>query len=154
MVEGLTAGQVCNRDVVWVHKTVALNEAARLMRERHVGSLVAIEEAAPGKRLVAGMVTDRDIVLSVVAKDRDARLLRVEDVMTTEVACARETDSVLEVLALMRRRGVRRVPVTDGHGLLIGIVAVDDLLTQLSNDLRSLVQLITAQPGHEQLARP
>lgn len=154
MVQTLTAGQVCQRAVVAVHGTVVLSEAARTMRERHVGSLVVIDETAPGERIVVGMVTDRDIVVSVVARDLDARLLRVEDVMSTDLASVRETDPVPQVLALMRRKGVRRVPVTDGEGHLVGIVAADDLVAFLADQLASLAQAIAAGPRREERARP
>ncbi|HET7524474.1 MAG TPA: CBS domain-containing protein [Burkholderiaceae bacterium] len=148
----VTAGDICTRDVAVAYKGMALNEAARLMRERHVGCLVAIEHTGEG-RIVAGMLTDRDIVTAVVAKDMDAATLRVDDVMTRDVVTARESDSVLDVLATMRRRAVRRVPVTGPQGELIGLVAADDLLGLIADELRTLVQALVAQPRAEQSAR-
>lgn len=154
MFPGLTAGQVCRRDVVAVHRTVVLLDAARTMRERHVGSLVVVDEAAPGERFVVGMLTDRDLVVSVVARDLDARALRVEDVMSTDLATVRETDPVPQILALMWRRGVRRVPVTDGEGRLVGIVAADDLVELIAGEMASLAQALAAGPRREERARP
>ena len=153
MTSSMTAGDICNREVVVAHKSMALNAAARLMRERHVGSVVAVDETAEGGQVVVGMLTDRDIVTAVVAKDMDAATLRVDDVMTRDVVTARESDSVLDVLATMRRRAVRRIPVTGPEGQLIGLVAVDDLLGLIADELRTLVQALVAQPRAEQSAR-
>jgi signal-transduction protein with cAMP-binding, CBS, and nucleotidyltransferase domain len=149
----LTAGEVGTREVAVARKSMALNEAARVMRERHVGSLVVVEDSDDGL-LVAGMLTDRDIVTAVVAKDMDVATLRVDDVMSRDVAVAREDDSVLDVLAAMRHRSVRRIPVTGSRGQLVGLVAADDLLGLIANELRTLVQALVAQPGAEQQSRP
>ena len=119
--------EVCKQVVVFVYRSMALNEAARLMRDHHVGSLVVVEERDAGKSPI-GMLTDRDIAIGVVARDLDPRTLAVSEVMTTDVVSVRDDDSVLDVLALMRRRGVRRVPVVTRAGLLVGIVTLDDLL--------------------------
>lgn len=153
MNASLTAGDVCNRQVAVAHKSMSLSEAARLMRERHVGSLVAVEDSGDGN-IVVGMLTDRDIVTAVVAKDMDAATLRVDDVMTRDVITARETDSVLDVLAGMRRRAVRRIPVTGPKGELIGLVAADDVLGLIADELHTLVQALVTQPRMEQQARP
>lgn len=149
----LTAGETCNRKVIAAHKSTAINESARIMREQHVGSLVVVDETEEGT-FVVGMLTDRDIVTAVVAKDLDAATLRVEDVMSADVVTAREDDSVLDVLANMRRKGVRRIPVTGPNGRLLGLVAADDLLGLIADELRSLVQAIVSQPRLEQQLRP
>jgi CBS domain-containing protein len=148
----LTAGDICTRQVVVAYKSMALNEAARLMRERHVGCLVVVEDGGDGP-VVVGMLTDRDIVTAVVAKDMDAAALRVDDVMTRDILSAREEDSVLDLLASMRRKAVRRIPVAGAKGQLIGLVAADDLLGLIADELRTLVQALTAQPRAEQRSR-
>ena len=147
------AADLCVRDVAYVHKSTALNEAARQMREFHVGSLVVVEDNGKD-RVVVGMLTDRDIVTAVVARDLNASTLRVEDVMSSDVTCAREHDALDEVLMSMKRRGVRRIPVTGSRGELIGLLAADDLLGRVSDELRTLVQALAAQPRIEAHARP
>jgi CBS domain-containing protein len=134
-------------------RSTALNEAARLMRERHVGSLVVVDETAEG-RVVVGMLTDRDIVTAVVAKDVDASTLRVGDVMAEDVATVREEDSLHDVAALMRHRRVRRMPVTAAQQRLVGLIAIDDLLRVAAEDLNALAQAVAEQPRVEQLVRP
>jgi len=153
MNRSMTAGDACNRQVVAASRDMPLGEAARVMRECHVGSLVVVEETGAG-RVVVGMLTDRDIVTAVVAKDVNAAALRVDDVMTRDVVTARESDSVLDVLAAMRRRAVRRVPVVGAKDELVGVVAADDVLGFIADELRMLVQALVAQPGREQQARP
>lgn len=151
--ERLTAGEVCTRSVVVAFRQTPVNEAARLMREHHVGSLVVVEESDDG-RIVVGMLTDRDIVTAVVAPDVQPALLRVEDVMSRDILSAREDDSVADLLARMRGKAVRRVPVTGNKGQLIGLVTADDLLEIVAEELNDLVQTIAAQPRRERLVRP
>jgi CBS domain-containing protein len=148
-----TAGAVCTRDVTIAFRSTALNEAARLMRERHVGSLVVVDETPEG-RVVVGMLTDRDIVTAVVARDVDASTLRVGDVMVEDVATVREEDSLHDVAALMRHRRVRRMPVTAAQQRLVGLIAIDDLLRVAAEDLNALAQVVAEQPRVEQLVRP
>lgn len=148
-----TAGDVCTRDVVVAFRSTALNEAARSMRERHVGSLVVVDETPEG-RIVCGLLTDRDIVTAVVARDIDASTLRVGDVMTEDVTCVREGDSLHDVIALMRHRRVRRVPVTAAQQRLVGVLASDDVIRLVAEDLHGLAQALAEQPRVEQLVRP
>lgn len=140
--------EVCKQVVVFAYRSMALNEAARLMRDHHVGSLVVVEERDAGKSPI-GMLTDRDIAIGVVARDLDPRTLAVSEVMTTDVVSVRDDDSVLDVLALMRRRGVRRVPVVTRAGLLVGIVTLDDLLHIVVAQLDDLVAAISGELATE-----
>jgi CBS domain-containing protein len=153
MAERLSAGEVCTRDVAFAYKTMPVGEAARLMREHHVGSLVVVDESAQG-RAVVGMLTDRDIVTSVVAKDVNPGMVRVEDVMSADLVTAREEDSILDVLGSMRRKGVRRVPVVDAKGLLVGVVTLNDVLEVVAQELQLVVQAIESGRKREPLKRP
>jgi CBS domain-containing protein len=153
MQKQLTAGDLCTRTTVVATRSLALNDAARLMREHHVGCLVVVDDA-PAGRVPVGMLTDRDIVTAVVAKDLDPRTLRVEDVMSSEVVTAREPDSVLEVLAAMRRVGVRRVPVTNAQGVLQGVLALDDLFEIVSEEMGALSQALARARKLEPQRRP
>lgn len=154
MLSGRTmnVGEVCSRVVVFAERTMPLHEAARLMRDQHVGSLVVIDETAAG-RVPVGMITDRDIVVAVVAKDLDPRTLTVSEIMAPEVVLAREGDSELEVLRLMRRRGIRRVPVVAADGTLAGLVTLDDLLALLAEELGNLARAVEAEQSAESRAR-
>ena len=153
MREAATAGDLCTRQVVVAPPSLSVDEAARLMRERHVGCLVVVEQG-DGGRLPVGILTDRDIVLAVVAKDADAKTLRVGDVMTATVASVRESDTLYDVLSTMRSRGVRRVPVTGPHGVLAGILTLDDVLNALAGQLQALGMVVGREMRQELNARP
>ena len=152
MKKSLTAGDVCSRIVTICYAGTVLSEAARQMREAHVGCLVVVEEAEPGK-VVVGLLTDRDIVVSVVARDRDARSHPVSEAMTTDVICAREEDSVLDLLEQMRRGGIRRIPVTGAQGILVGIVTLDDILEVFADEMQAVAGAIRGGPRRERADR-
>lgn len=153
MTERLTVGEACTRSVTIAFRATPLNGAARLMRENHVGSLVVVDETG-GQRIVVGMLTDRDIVTSVLALDLDCSSLVVEDVMSTELVTAREDDSLIDVMQTMRRKGVRRVPVVGPEGELMGLVTLDDLLEILAQELGLLVSAIETETQRERRLRP
>lgn len=148
MHEKMDIGEICNREVVFATEDMSVKEAAELMRDQHVGSLVVIREADLG-RIVTGMVTDRDIAIVAVARDFDPQSLRVGDIMSSEVVTTRPDASVNDVLHLMRQRGVRRVPVTTDDGVLIGIVTLDNLLEILAEEMQGFVQAITSAQRRE-----
>lgn len=153
MGERLNAGDICNRIVTVGERDMSLVQAAQLMRDHHVGCLVVVDDAGAGK-LVVGMLTDRDIVTAVIAQEVDPTTLQVEDVMTSDVVSALEPDSVMDLLGLMRRKGLRRIPVTTPERALVGLVTLDDLLEILAEQLRAMVLAIEAEQVRERRARP
>lgn len=148
-----TTGDLCTREVVTASRSTLLNEAARLMRDRHVGCLVVVDDLPEG-RIVVGLLTDRDIVTAVVAKDVEAMMLRVGEVMSEDVSTVNHTASLHDAIALMRHRRVRRVPVTDDRGFLVGLLASDDIVGVLARELQALAEVLTQQRRVEQLIRP
>lgn len=135
-------GSICNRAVVFIEKDASLVEVARLMRERHVGSLVVVDEITHGVTKPIGMITDRDLVVEVLAEEVPADAIGLKDVMSTGLIMAREDDDLRETLQQMRNSGVRRVPVVDAEGSLVGVVSVDDILSVLAEELTDLPRLI------------
>jgi CBS domain-containing protein len=152
MGEKLTTGEICTRSVTMAFRQTPLDEAARLMRENHVGCLVVADDM-PDQRTVIGLLTDRDIVTAVVAADLAPSALRVEDVMTTDLVVAREEDSVIDLIRTMRSKGVRRVPVVGQQNELIGIVTFDDVLGILSEELDLLVATVGSEGKRERVMR-
>ncbi|NCT85337.1 MAG: CBS domain-containing protein [Comamonadaceae bacterium] len=144
------AADICSRIVSVAYPELAIDEAARVMREHHVGCLVVVEAVSEEERHVVGMLTDRDIAMGVVADAHDAQTLRIGDLMSRDVVSVREQDTVLDALALMRQKGVRRVPVVGVQGLLIGILAIDDILAILAEEMQALAAAIAAAQRHEQ----
>ena len=152
MGEQLTAGEVCTRTVTVASRNTTLGEAARLMRDNNAGCLVVVDEVQ-GLRIVVGLLTDRDIVTDIIAAEVNPDTLRVEDVMTTELVTARETDSLIDLLRSMRRKAVRRIPVVGARAELVGLVTLDDLLDIVSEELVLLVGAIDSQSQRERPMR-
>jgi CBS domain-containing protein len=147
-------GQLCNRRVAAITKGERVLEAARRMRDEHVGDLVVVEDRG-GRLVPVGVLTDRDIVVGLLARDvGHIAQLDVGDLLTQDVVTAREGDDVSDALSLMRRQGIRRMPVIDECGGLVGIFTVDDLLGLLSEDLAGVVLLINQERRREVEQRP
>jgi CBS domain-containing protein len=144
---------VANRQVVTVAPETALAQCAKLMRDEHVGSVVVISGDHPDNRPI-GIVTDRDIVLEAVASSLDPSAITAGEVMSQSLGTVNEDDDILDALARMREHGVRRLPVLDVSGRLAGIVAVDDLLVALAQQLDSTVDIFAAERTKEHIARP
>lgn len=149
----MAIGDICTRDTVFTTKDSSIGDAARLMREHHVGDLVVIEEKG-GRRFPVGILTDRDLVVEILAKEVDMTSLTVGDLMIEDLVTARETDGLYETIQRMRAKGVRRVPVVDAHDSLIGIVSVDDLLDLLADELTALARLVSREQARERTHRP
>jgi CBS domain-containing protein len=151
----MNVGDICQRNVVTVRDFDELTSAARLMREKHVGYVVVIEPAfEEGTFKPMGVLTDRDIVVSVVAREGDVRALRVSDVMTREPLVAQESASIATALQQMKRVGVRRVPVVGDHGQLVGVLSLDDALEALVAELQDLSGSIRSEQLVEHSLRP
>ena len=126
--------------------------AALLMRKHHVGDVVVVEQGS-GLRVPVGIITDRDIVVSVIALGLDPASLLVSDIMSEQLLTAHEDDDVNETIDRMRYRGIRRVPVVDAAGQLAGIVSVDDVLEYLAEEMGELSRISAHQQAHEKRAR-
>jgi CBS domain-containing protein len=148
----MSIGEICNRETVFATKDSSIQQAAQLMREHHVGDLVVVEETA-GRRIPVGILTDRDLVIEILAKDVNAKNVTVGDVMSNELMTARESDGLYETMQRMRAKGVRRVPVVDASGALVGIVTVDDLLDLLADELTALARLLSREQAREHQKR-
>lgn len=153
MGERLTTGEVCTRSVTIAFKGTPLVDAARLMRAEHVGCLVVVEDGPAGRRTVSGLLTDRDIVMAVVAPGLDPNTLSVGDVMSTDLVTAREDDSLIDLMRAMRAKGVRRMPVVGAQDELVGIATLDDVLAILSEELSLLVAAIDHEGQRERRMR-
>ena len=153
MGQQLTAGDICKRKVTVGYPTTSVVAAAQLMREDHVGAIVVVEDAN-GRRQVRGLITDRDIVMAVVAMGLDPEPLCLEDVMCEHLFTAYESDALPQLMRTMREHGVRRVPVVGAHDELMGIVTLEDVLKILAHEMNQLVGSIDTSLQHERLRRP
>jgi len=122
------------------------------MRQKHVGDLVVVEDP-DGDRIPLGVVTDRDLVIEVLAKGLDPAKTQLKDIMRTPVVVATETEDSTQAIERMRMHGVRRIPVVGEGGALKGIVTLDDLLRQFAADATALLDVVVKGQSHEHRAR-
>ena len=148
----MSIGEICNRDVVFTLKSSTVQQGAGLMRQHHVGCLVVVEDGSDPPTPV-GMVTDRDLVVEIMAENVPVDRLSIGDVMSNEVASAREDEGVWDVIQRMRVKGVRRMPVVDVDGGLVGIVTMDDMVELLAEELSDLAKLMGRELHREQETR-
>ncbi len=149
----MAIGEICTRETVFATRDMTVAAAARLMRQHHVGTLVVVEEIKGDRRMPVGIVTDRDAVIEVMATGLDPNTITVGDIMDQELVTARESEGVLETMQIMRHKGVRRLPIVDKEGLLVGIVSVDDLLEVLAEEISELTKIVAREQARESSSR-
>ncbi len=148
----MTVGKICNREVVITTPEATLIAVAKLMREYHVGNVVVVK-ARGAEKVPVGIITDRDIVLAIVASEVDLDAVLAGDIMSHELLTAGEDESIWDVLQRMRSHGVRRLPVVNARGGLEGILSVNDFLELISEELLALAQVATRQQQREKEIR-
>jgi len=129
----MNVGEICSREVIVMDRGESLHQAVALMRENHVGDVV-ITGSRAGKAVPLGS-------------------LGVSDVMSSDLLTVTETQTEAEALAAMRHKGVRRAPVVDAGGALVGIVSVDDVIEVLSEQLGNIAALIGREQQQERERR-
>ncbi len=140
--------EVCTKPPVTLPAGAPISEAARLMQERNVGTIVVV-----GGGRAVGILTDRDIALAVAAEGRRPST-HVGDVMHPNPAVIREDQGIFDAVKMLADRGVRRLPVVDGNGHLTGVIALDDVLMLLGNELGQVASALARQVGrHGEAAR-
>ena len=145
----MTVGEVCKRNVAVAAKNETIVDAANHMRAFYVGDLVVVEDRQ-GQRVPIGIITDRDIVVSAVAPDSGhINSLLVGDIMSSDLVTAREHEPVEAALKKMEEHGIRRLPVVDGNGALVGILTLDDALQVLTEEQMGLVKIVAQEQRHE-----
>ena len=145
-------GHICTTNTITCSPETTILEAAKMMRKHHVGTLIVVEEVN-GLRIPQGIITDRDIVVIVLAEELDPKSIKVLDIMRTELMTAVATEDIFETVERMRYKGVRRIPVVDKHGALAGIVSVDDIWKFLAKEVTELSEVSTRQQSREKTLR-
>jgi len=132
-------GKICTKPVVTASAQMTVDQAARAMRSRNVGALVVVNAGRP-----IGMLTDRDVVVEVVAKGMDPDTVRVGDVMRKRPITIREDLGLFDAARVFAKTGVRRLPVVAKSGVLVGVIAVDDLIMLLGNEMGLMAGALSA----------
>lgn len=134
----MTVGRICSRITYLAERGESVQAAARRMQKENVGTLIVVD----ARSRPVGIVTDRDLALGVVARGLDPRVATVEQVMTPDPSCVPEETAIESAVETMRGLGVRRLPVVDARGSLVGILSVDDVLELVTEELCSLGRLL------------
>ena len=139
-------GELCVRDVVTAHEDEPVTDAARRMSELHVGDLVVVADQPHGLPRPIGIVTDRDLVVQVLARpERLPASTKIADVMRRDLVVAMEDDAVEDVVAKMREHAIRRIPIVDAHGGLQGLLSIDDVFGWMRDQLEAATKLLDRQ---------
>lgn len=149
----MAVGDYCNRDVVVIDHRATVKAAADLMRRHHVGDLVLVDEAEE-RRVPRGIVTDRDLVVEVMAQGLAPEDFVVADLVTEPLLRVHEEDSLFDALEVMRARGVRRVPVVSAEDELVGLITSDDVIGIVAEALDDLSAVVQRQRQREESTRP
>jgi len=149
----MKVGEVCSREVMFAHERERVSEAAKLMREHHVGSLVVVTRNDRRGPIPVGIVTDRDIVVEVLAAGLDYRTMTVGEIMSRNLATVREDEDLIDALKIMRAKGIRRLLVLTPAGALAGIVSADDLLELVAEEIDDLAKAVASGQAREARVR-
>ena len=145
-------GEICSRSVVTCQRGASAFELARLMRDHHVGDVIVVDEAA-GVVTPVGVVTDRDLVVEVMAKGVHPERLRAEDLIAVEIVTAFESELVYDAIWHMRGKGIRRLPVVNAHNHLVGVLTADDVTRFLAEELTEVTRIAAQQTKREEATR-
>jgi CBS domain-containing protein len=149
----MLTGDVCNRDVICASRETTAAAAAKLMRQHHVGDVIVIDRA-DAERMPIGIVTDRDIVVEVVALGVDPNTVTLGDMMSWGgLVTAQESHNYADTLRLMHDKGVRRIPVINAAGVLVGVISIDDILPKFALELSEVADLAARGRQREQQTR-
>lgn len=144
----MSIGEYCNRELVIVSRTESVQEAINLMRTHHVGDVIVVDKQGD-LILPVGILTDRDIVLKILAEDVDLNTINIGDVMSHELVTIPEKTTLMDTIKYMQAKGVRRMPVIDGQGSLVGIITTDDVLELVAEQLQDIVSLFHREHKRE-----
>ncbi|HJV60307.1 MAG TPA: CBS domain-containing protein [Albitalea sp.] len=136
--------EICTREVVTCSRHASALEMAQLMRQYHVGDLIVVD-GTDGKSVPVGIVTDRDLVVQVMAKGVSPEMLSAADVMSDELRTVLESEAVYDAIWHMRSQGIRRLPVVDARGSLLGVVTADDVTGYLAAELTEVSRISPRQ---------
>ena len=131
----MKAQDIMAKDPRCVTPRTSIQEAARLMKTEDVGALPVVE--SDSSRKVVGIITDRDITIRAVADGRDIGSVTVSDVMSKGATTAKAGDNIDEVMKMMGREQVRRIPIVDDRDQLVGIVSQADVVLKAKSDSKS-----------------
>lgn len=145
----MNIGQICSKPAIHAPESAPLSLVAKLMTQAHVG-VVVITHGSGETTQVSGIITDRDLVRAQLERTADLSSLSAGEIMSRNPLVLAEHASVDGAIADLRARNVRRAPVVDQFGSLIGLISVDDLLRQVAAEVTVLAAAVLGQSRREQ----
>ncbi len=131
----------CREQVVAVSPNTPAVEVAKIMREKNVGSVVIVT----GDNRPTGVITDRDLTIGVMAREKNPGEVRAGEIATRDVVTFRDSMGIYEAIQKMTAEGIRRMPVVDDAGKLIGIVTMDDIIRMMGEEMAAIAKNIEKQ---------
>ena len=136
LVTALKVREVMVTNLVTIGPNGLIFEAAKLMRDKKVGSVIVVK-----KQKVLGIVTERDLVRRVLAENRDPKMVKMKDVMSTPVFSISPEEDIVNAAHIMRQRGIRRVVVIAGDEL-VGVITTNDLARNMKRHIEELASTL------------
>jgi len=140
----MRVSEICTRDVIFCGREATVAQIAQLMREHHVGDLL-VGQQQDGRLLPEGIVTDRDLVVRVLAGDGGPATPTAAELMSSPLIHAHEDEFVYEAIGRMQTNGIRRLPVLDSSGFLVGMLTLDDVVEFLAEELTQIARVAPRQ---------
>ncbi len=129
-----------SKDITSLPPRASVTDAAKFMTDMNVGSVIVMEEDSP-----SGLVTDRDIVAKVIAQGKDPNTMKIEEIMVSPVITVLEDKDIVDVTQLMSTNGIRRLPVVDTTGKVVGVVSLDDVLVLLGKEMQNIASALKVE---------
>ena len=129
--------EIMSKDITSLPKAAAVSDAAKFMTDMNVGSVIVMEDDKP-----LGLLTDRDIVSKVIAYGKDLKTTAIGEVMVSPIITVSEEKDIVEVTRLMSEHGIRRLPVVDAGGKVVGVVSLDDILVILGKEMQNIANAL------------
>jgi signal-transduction protein with cAMP-binding, CBS, and nucleotidyltransferase domain len=136
--------EICRREVVTCARKTSASDLSRIMRDSHVGDVIVVD-TYQGKPVPIGLVTDRDLVVHVLAAGVPADSVTASDLMAEELVTAFESEYVYDAIWHMRSKGIRRLPVVDDGKFLVGVVTMDDITRYLAEEMSEVARITPHQ---------
>jgi CBS domain-containing protein len=139
--------ELCTPNVITIVAAASIVEAAKQMREHHVGDVIVLPDSGDGYPI--GVLTDRDITVELVAQDLPLSGVSVGDVMSRDIVTVKAQDDLADALEMMATNAIRRIPVIDENDEIVGILSIDDVISVIAEELKKVSSLCRRQPGQE-----
>jgi len=140
----MTIESIATREVVMISESVALNKAAELMKDHNIGAIIVIKDKNTSKT-PCGIITDRDIMIKWLEKGIDNQALTVGQVMSQDLLTIKQNQSILDAISALSEKGVRRAPVINQAGEVIGIISIDDIFVLLAKEMDAISKIAQKQ---------